>query len=147
MRLTGANLSKANADGERRMKLRNKKTGDIWDFDGGFTMKASHDTAERAGAGSGVLTCYAHSIAELNENWEDAEPLIKDEKVRKVVRAWADTNNVDKVEYNTYSTGDCSFVFTYDDGEELLLDFRYKIDNLISGKKYTIAELCGEEEE
>lgn len=55
------------------MKLRNKRTGDVWDFDGGFSMNASHKTAERAGARSGSLTCYADSLAELNDEWEDYE--------------------------------------------------------------------------
>lgn len=75
------------------------------------------------------------------------EPYIEDEKVREVIRVWAEANNVDEVEYNTYPTGNCSFVSTYDDDEELLLDFRYKIDNLTPYKTYTIPELIGEENE
>ena len=55
------------------MKLRNKRTGDIWEFDGGFSMKATQETAEKAGAKSGSLTCFESSIAELNEEWEDYE--------------------------------------------------------------------------
>ena len=55
------------------MKLRNKRTGDIWEFDDGFSMKASQETAERAGAKGGSLTCFADSLAELNEEWEDYE--------------------------------------------------------------------------
>ena len=49
------------------MKLRNKKTGEVKEF---------------------------------NEDWEDVEPkepLIKDEKFRKAVRAWAEANNTEKV--------------------------------------------------
>lgn len=120
------------------MKLRNKKTGDIWDFDGGFAMKASHETAERAGAVSGVLTCYADSLAELNEEWEDVEPLIKDEKIRKVVRAWADGNMATRVQYDAFWRGFRNRDSTITVWEELPLE-----DN----KVYTIAELCGEEEE
>lgn len=56
------------------MKLRNKRTGDIWEFDGGFSMKATQETAEKAGAESGSLTCFESSIAELNEEWE-IEPI------------------------------------------------------------------------
>ena len=55
------------------MKLRNKRTGDIWEFDDGFSMKASQETAERAGAKGGSLTCFANSLAKLNEEWEDYE--------------------------------------------------------------------------
>ena len=56
-----------------KMKLRNKRTGDIWEFDDGFSMKASQETAERAGAKGGSLTCFANSLAKLNEEWEDYE--------------------------------------------------------------------------
>ena len=127
------------------MKLRNKKTGDIWDFDGGFAMKASYETAERAGAMSGVLTCYADSLAELNEEWEDyepAEPLIKDEKIRKAVRAWAEAESIPPegtMNYNAYehSLGwyHCEIMFSK------------HIKSLRDETEYTIAELCGEEEE
>lgn len=126
------------------MKLCNKKTGDIVEvLTDSIAVNVLRDKED--------ITGYYTSLAELNEEWEDytpAEPLIKDEKIRKAVRAWADTNGIDKkVEYNAYSSdGSCSFVFTYKGGEaELLLDFRYIIDNLKSGKYYTIAELCGED--
>ena len=65
------------------------------------------------------------------------EPLIKDEKVRKAVRAWADGNNIESVHYDAFWRGfrrDNSSITVW---EELPLE-----DN----KVYTIAELCGEEE-
>jgi len=132
------------------MKLKNKKTGDIWEFDGGFTMKASYDTAERAGAVSGVLTCYADSIAELNENWEDAEPtepLIKDEKVRKAVRAWAEVGDINVVTICKLYGG-WGVRHDWEDGEIYSIDLLFKGDAPLGiGNQYTIAELCGEEEE
>lgn len=101
------------------------------------------------GIGHTLLNRY-NSLSKLFDEWEDyksVEPYIDNDLVRALVRNWAYVNDIDKVEYNYYSADDnCSFIFTYDDGLELLLDFRYKIDNLTSGKKYTIAELCGEEE-
>lgn len=128
------------------MKLRNKRTGDIWEFDEGFSMKASYETAERAGAGSGVLTCYAYSLAELNEEWEDvkpAEPLIKDEKIRKAVRAW----------WETLPDAITDKRVLYKKNQDLAVGV-YTIycgaiypETLEVGKMYTIAELCGEEEE
>ena len=127
------------------MKLRNKKTGDIWDFDGGFTMKASHDTAERAGAGGGVLTCYAYSLAELNEDWEDyqpAEPLIKDEKIRKAVRAWAEAESIPPEVTIYYNADEYSLGWHH-----TVLEFSKHIKGLRDESEYTIAELCGEEEE
>lgn len=133
------------------MKLRNKRTGDIWEFDGGFSMKASRETTEKAGGRGCSLTCYAHSLAELNAEWEDAqpaEPLIKDEKIRKAVRAWAEANYIEKDGYNN-----CKVEF--DGGEHRLkwietsIEFNEitGLENLEDGEVYTIAELCGEEEE
>lgn len=71
-------------------------------------------------------------------NSEPTEPLIKDEKIRKAVRAWADGNNIESVHYDAFWRGfrrDNSSITVW---EELPLE-----DN----KVYTIAELCGEEEE
>ncbi len=85
------------------------------------------------------------SIAELNQEWEDytqKEPLIKDEKIRKAVRAWAEANGIEQVYYlydgNCLWFGDDEIGFKY--LEKLPLEF--DVDKL-----YTIAELCGEEEE
>ena len=69
---------------------------------------------------------------------EPTEPLIKDEKIRKAVRAWADGNNIESVHYDAFWRGfrrDNSSITVW---EELPLE-----DN----KVYTIAELCGEGEE
>lgn len=76
------------------------------------------------------------------------EPLIKDEKVRKVVRAWADANNIDPKHY--YHN-----MVKFDSSEHRLTWIRTSIEfdsirgleNLDDEKYYTIAELCGEEEE
>ena len=77
---------------------------------------------------------------------QPAEPLIKDEKIRKAVRAWAEASGITKVlsygdifwigfrSINTESVW--KFECNYIDGSEFKLD-----------KEYTIAELCGEEEE
>lgn len=125
------------------MKLRNKKTGglanilnDDQDFIRVYTDAGWHDY---------------DSLAELNAEWEDykpAEPLIKDEKIRKVVRAWAEANSIlgdEKVEVST-PTIDCCVL-------GLLHGFT-SIDLIIDGEvtlknhgRYTIVELCGEGEE
>lgn len=67
------------------MKLRNKKTGEIkeWQRVGAIDygeLNEVYDAAEY------------DSIAELNEEWEDYEPVepIFDEKIRKGIRAWWD---------------------------------------------------------
>ena len=79
---------------------------------------------------------------------EPTEPLIKGEKIRKAVRAWAEANNINS---NHYYETDVSF----DSVEHCLtwIDTSIQfneitgLENLEHGKKYTIAELCGEEEE
>lgn len=118
------------------MKLRNKKTGEIIRFYDGITLNGED----------------YDSLAELNEDWEDyksTEPLINDEKVRKAVRAWAKAVGVDKVIYE-----DSGWYYEYfrtepDEYDHAVdIDFWHKLDaDLCSGNTYTIAELCGEEEE
>lgn len=105
------------------MKLRNKKTGEI--------VELFNNT-------DGILP---HTLAKLNEDWEDykpAEPLIKDEKIRKVVKAWAEGNMATRVQYEAFWRGFRNRDSTITVWEELPLE-----DNEV----YTIAELCGEEEE
>lgn len=65
------------------------------------------------------------------------EPLIKDEKIRKAVRAWAEACDVEKCHYE----GDGDFATRWHgiklDCSQIELDEGF----------YTIAELCGEDEE
>jgi len=69
------------------------------------------------------------------------EPLIKDEKIRKAVRAWAEADEIDTVQYDEYwrsfRSDDCVIGFKTED----------TILNLKDGEWYTITELCGEEEQ
>lgn len=133
------------------MKLRNKKTGKIWHMPRLRQPTVQEDDISffacigEHGCSRGELFSYK-SLAELNEDWEDykpAEPLIKDEKIRKAVRAWWETvpdvitdkrvlykNNQD-LAVGVYSIY-CGAIYP---------------ETLEVGKMYTIAELCGEEEE
>lgn len=65
------------------------------------------------------------------------EPLIKDKKIRKVVRAWADGNMATRVQYDAFWRGFRNRDSTITVWEELPLE-----DNEV----YTIDELCGEED-
>jgi len=126
------------------MKLRNKKTGIIeylifssYPVSGDIVLEYVDENAK-----SGYSEyCRYKTLAELNEEWEDykpTEPIIKDEKIRKAVRAWADGNNIESVHYDAFWRGfrrDNSSITVW---EELPLE-----DN----KVYTITELCGEEKE
>ena len=122
------------------MKLRNKNTGRILEaekilFGNGRIGDAEWNTYQPA----------VSSLAELNEDWEDykpAEPLIKDEKIRKAVRVWAKALGLQEVYcasngYEIYGGID-DYVIQFE-GEPFPFADRNKL--------YTIAELCGEEEE
>ena len=119
------------------MKLRNKTTGEIvhvWEI---------------------IIEGRAYnSLAEIKEDYEDikpAEPLIKDEKIRKAVRAWAEVNDIRYarkcgstnpyscriVGYDALATG-----YTIEFERHLKL---YGEPDKIEKDSYTIAELCGEE--
>ena len=152
------------------MRLRNKKTGDIWEI-----PKMRYPTAQEddisffAMLGTkGELFCY-RSIAELNEEWEDykpAEPLIKDEKIRKAVRAWWNiqenpfvsasvlcksysgvSGNKDHDGYYNYC------IYGYVERHNInktATDFEFRTKTYFEYDRdeyYTLDELCGEEEE
>ena len=112
------------------MKLRNKRTGEIWDIGKVLTNDyPSYDTLEQ--------------ITEDFEDYNPAKPLIKDEKIRKAVRAWANSfDDVDEIKAS-------------DDYKEFwidgyLIEFERSFNEVESEHTYrrtNIAELCGEEEE
>ncbi len=121
------------------MKLRNKMTGEIIDPKRQVMAIIVVRTDDRELGG------YS-SIAELEEYWEDyepKEPLVEDEKIRKAVRAWANALDVDEISYNScaeYSEGRFEAEMGMAD-----IDFG-RVLGLKDGN-YTIAELCGEEDE
>lgn len=125
------------------MKLRNKKTGEVVEREEFILIKHIE------GDGGWQDGSY-HSLTELNEEWEDykpTEPLIKDEKVRKAVRAWAEANNLDGASY--YTSSHHWYLRSFNHREQGI-DFWLNLEdesNLTENKYYTITELCGEEEE
>ena len=118
------------------MRLRNKKTGEV--------KKMWKDNI--CLSFSDCNKVY-YSLAELNQEWEDykpAEPLIKDEKIRKAVRAWAEANEISQAQFDRYISG-----FSASDDEHNILSmisFDGFVFMFVDGKYYTIDELCGEEE-
>ena len=123
--------------GRTTMKLRNKKTGEV--------KKMWKDNI--CLSFSDCNKVY-YSLAELNQEWEDykpTEPLIKDEKIRKAVRAWAEANEISQAQFDRYISG-----FSASDDEHNILSmisFDGFVFMFVDGKYYTIDELCGEEEE
>lgn len=131
------------------MRLRNKKTGEV--EKAYITMngdKIAVIVADMPLCGNSVLGEY-DSLAELNEEWEDyepTEPFIKDEKIRKAVRIWAEINSTEEVIYSVgMDRSACNLIDTGDD--DFVIEFVGLIPTLKEGMIYTIAELCGEEEE
>lgn len=130
------------------MKLRNKKTGELVDVYNIYISKRVDD--DSLTSHENVIRSF-DSIAELNDEWEDykpTEPLIKDEKIRKAIRAWAEINLIlddDDVEAST-PTVDCN-VLTLTYGTISIDVFVNDTITIINHGHYTIAELCGEEEE
>ena len=121
------------------MKLRNKKTGEV-------VVEVNKIGLVWNRFGMPADIGQYDSLAELNEEWEDyqpKEPLIKDEKIRKAVRAWAEALEENTIRFDRVSQG-----FSFGDGNLYSsINFDGFVFNLVDGKKYTIAELCGEEEE
>lgn len=137
------------------MKLRNKKTGKIADVE---SLGHAESLKEKYGYQvtlywkteyENLSQCKDYdSLAELNEEWEDyepKEPLIKDEKVRKAVRAWAEANDIkDGItylgdgEFRSYLNTTIDFAILVDE---------HRFDLLKKSEEYTVTELCGEEEE
>jgi hypothetical protein len=129
------------------MKLRNKKTGDVREFESLNLIVRAEDPED----GFESWNDY-HSLAELNGEWEDykpAEPLIKNEKIRKIIRAWAEVNLLSDVLYD--KDKDCIYSgFGLDDTDTsvcISFDDIHVYDELEPRKTYTITELCGEREE
>lgn len=137
------------------MKVRNKKTGEIGRLDFG----KNKETGELI---IWVMTAepnYYKSLKELlDAGWEDnepKEPLIKDEKIRKAVRAWADMNDIRYIEpcarlhkenYRIVGFNALHRSFTMEISNEY--DCRISMGQALSRKMrnaYTIDELCGEQ--
>ena len=121
------------------MKLRNKKTGGAVYVDFRIPLSNNDETL-----GSYSVT----SLEELNRSFEDykpAEPLIKDKKIRKAVRAWAEANDITEINVasNGYELwgGDDDWCIHFS-GDGFVNPFEH-----IKPQQYTIDELCGEEEE
>lgn len=131
------------------MKLRNKKTGELCEL--GHIRQAWREEKDggmgymflKADNNNGIIY---NSLAEMMDEWEDykpKEPLIKDEKIRKAVRAWANSfDDVDEIR-----ASDDYKEFWIDD---YLIEFERSLNELESEHTYrrtNITELCGEEEE
>jgi len=132
------------------MKLRNKKTGEIGIAV--FKQYPEYEYLSYIALHFGDKYYHFETMDEFAETFEDytpAEPLIKDEKVRKAVRAWAEANDYFEVLYDKEK--DCIYSpygsDNTDTGVSISFDDIHVFDKLEHRKLYLIDELCGEEEE
>lgn len=116
--------------------------GYICPNDDGFRMLVYYDARCACTAVDNIKYC-PFCGAELTM---PKEPLIKDEKIRKAVRAWAEAIGATRNIVFNGSWKICSFFYENNKGgfEKLLI---YGDNDLEELKRYTITELCGEEEE
>ena len=137
-------------EGQEEMKVRDRfdknRIGDLV-CDGAF--KYVQNFAVEI---NGKRVAEYDSLDGVAEDWEDykpAKPLIKDEKIRKAIRAWAEVLQVNEVEsYGSQEWIGLSTKFNGADwSSKFELDCQGSENTLVPYKKYTIAELCGEEEE
>ena len=133
------------------MKLKNRKTGEI--FHGNnidlYTNKVYLEIIDK----DGYPKNYDYnSLAELREEWGDyvpKEPLIKDDKIRKAVRAWAEANDIHSV--RVLIKGE-SWLLRDEDtylNENYVPEIKFYVGlgenpDFCRDKIYTIDELCGE---
>jgi hypothetical protein len=119
------------------MKLRNKKTGKIYTARSMWFNESIDD----------LVKTHWKTLKEFCEDWEDwedftpTEPLIKDPKIRKAVRAWADANEyaIVKVSNDMVSEPNCGNVQIHFENTNIIDEDKYGV--------HTISELCGENEE
>ena len=84
---------------------------------------------------------FGLEVQELKQ--ESAEPLIKDEKIRKAVRAWAEANDVEKVDY---WNSDYKFQDMQGGSSINFEDNPIETESRYGNDEYTIDELCGKGE-
>ena len=96
------------------------------------------------------MTKY-NSLAELNEDWEDytpAEPLIKDDKIRQIIKAWAKINEITSVFVTVIKDPEsgclCWELAGVEWEQSISICFGGDLpDTLEDLGTYTIEELCG----
>ena len=127
------------------MKLRNRNTGEIVEFISIDLVDDDEIEFTYAKVNGHENACSYRSLEKFKEEWEDyepAEPLIKDEKIRKAVRAWWEAVPDAITDKRVF----------YKNNQDLAIGV-YTIycgaiypETLEVGKMYTIEELCGDEE-
>ena len=121
------------------MKLKNRKTGEIVELK---LIQVNDKNLEEHEVD--LLNGEKLTLKLLADSFDDVkDPLIKDEKIRKAVRAWAEANNIRAVYYSPEEDG--FYVKNFDDEIVTSIYFADKpMEEDGYGEHYTIDELCGE---
>ena len=104
------------------------------------------------------VMAYSHKALEkfpnILEKWFEpieevkVEPLIKDEKICKAVRAWAEADNLDNFRVHNEHFNACKIIGNKDGmNKASFIIFQTTIAHADNKKLYTIDELCGKEGE
>ena len=119
------------------MKLRNKKTGEIFDLDKLPTWLKE------------TFQVCANFYWRECELYEPDKPLIKDKKIREAVRTWADANDIKEIIIFDCRNGspyvNAGNVEFAENAGHLKICFRTE-EQFDTDRIYTVNELCGEEE-
>lgn len=125
------------------MRLRNKITNKICDAearDDGIYVKTNFGDGEK---------WHKYGLGCLGDNWEyyvePEKPLIKDEKIRKAVRAWAEACCIELIEVTHSRKSILRAMDAITGNDEICIN--REIGQLLDEKVYNIDELCGEEED
>lgn len=108
-------------------------------YKGLFTFDVDNHRYVTVGVADGIIDCIGY------EPSEPTEPLIKDEKIRKAVRAWAEVNSIEKALYAERPNRSLCGLTDMSEND-YSIEFVGWIPTLEDDEEYTIAELCGEEE-
>lgn len=137
------------------MRLRNKKTGEHGDYK---VISAGNLIRVRDCASD--ESWQYDSLASFNTKWEDynpTEPLIKDPKIRKAVRAWGDMNQIreaaiQRILIEPRGFEDSWFQISGEDENnciwkiEIHAPYSETVSKDYKENMVTITELCGDEE-
>lgn len=131
---------------------RYKLLRDLPIFDAGdtFELRDGGLFREKDGVCAYTYSTLAEFPNILTDWFEEIKPLIKDDKIRKAVRAWAEANGLKRAEFNcvgsVWTFWTLSGVLDSDSFESEINFLKDIPDGLENYKIYTIEELCGDEE-
>lgn len=138
------------------MKLRNKKTGNIYTLSENLYIEYTQGgkIEVRAIIPGGNMSYYYDSLDKLNEDWEDykpTEPYIRNERIRKFVRDWAMFNQINTAHVERVNSEVAWFLFVGKDSKYCRWEMAVHADFFETfGENYEnierpINDFCGEE--